>query len=47
VIEHPDPEGVAALYEKLGVIDPPRIERGPRLRYRAMIATPSGEKALF
>jgi hypothetical protein len=47
VIEHPDPEGVAALYEKLGVIDPPRIVRGPRLRYRAMIATPSGEKALF
>jgi hypothetical protein len=47
VIEHPDPEGVAALYEKLGITNPPHIERGAQLRYRATIDTLGGVKALF
>jgi hypothetical protein len=45
-IEHPDPDGVAALYQRLGVVNPPRIQRGAQLRYRATIATPTGEKTL-
>jgi hypothetical protein len=46
-IEHPDPTGLAALYQNLGVANPPRIERGASLRFRAEIQMPRGEKALF
>lgn len=46
VIEHPQPDQVAALYERLGVDHPPLIQRGDRLRYRALIDTPGGLKEL-
>jgi hypothetical protein len=46
-IEHPDHAGVAALYQSLDVANPPGIEWGARLRYRATIQTAAGEKALF
>ncbi|MEJ0070275.1 MAG: VOC family protein [Pseudomonadota bacterium] len=46
-IEHPDPAHVTALYERLGVVNPPRVAIGPRLRYRAIIDTPGGVKQLF
>ncbi|RDJ24205.1 VOC family protein [Bosea caraganae] len=45
-VEHPQPEDVAALYERLGVENPPDIRRGERLRYRAMIETPAGLREL-
>lgn len=46
IVEHPEPEEVAALYERLGVENPPEIRSGARLRYRAMIETPDGLKEL-
>jgi len=47
VIEHPQPEQVAALYERLSVDRPPLAQRGDRLRYRALIDTPAGLKELY
>jgi len=45
-LEHPDPAAVEALYHELAVDRPPVIARGPRLRYRARIETPTGLKEL-
>lgn len=45
-VEHPEPAEVRALYERLGVENPPEIRRGERLRYRAAIETPAGLKEL-
>ncbi|WJH40458.1 VOC family protein [Aliirhizobium terrae] len=45
-LEHPDPEGIEALYRDLAIQQPPAVIAGPELRYRAAIATPSGLKAL-
>jgi len=45
-LEHPDPAAVEALYRTLTVDRPPAIGRGPRLRYRAQIETPSGPREL-
>jgi hypothetical protein len=45
-LEHPDPYAVEALYHELAVDRPPVIARGPRLRYRARIETPTGLKEL-
>jgi hypothetical protein len=45
-VEHPEPERVAALYDRLGIVDPPAISKGGRLRYRAMIETPGGLREL-
>lgn len=47
VIEYPQPDQVAALYERLGVDHPPLIQRGDRLRYRALIDTPGGFRKLY
>lgn len=47
VIEHPQPDQVTALYERLGVTHPPSIQRGDGLRYRALIETPAGLKELY
>jgi Glyoxalase-like domain len=47
VVEHPDPDEVAALYEKLGIENPPTVQKGDQLRYRAKIETPSGLKELY
>ena len=45
-MEHPDPERVAALHARLGIGDPPRLRQGARLRFRALIETPGGVRAL-
>lgn len=45
-LEHPDPDGITALYRELGVDRPPLVARGPSLRYRARIATPAGAREL-
>lgn len=47
VIEHPQSDQVAALYERLGVDHPPLIQRGDRLHYRALIDTPGGFRELY
>jgi hypothetical protein len=47
VLEHPAPAMVTALYEKLGIRNPPRVQEGPTLRYVAAIETASGVKLLY
>lgn len=47
IIEHPDPDGVLSLYERMGVTDPPEVRQGERFRYRATIRTPGGVRELF
>lgn len=46
ILEHPDPDTVASLYRELSIENPPEIVRGDRLRYRALIDTPSGLREL-
>jgi hypothetical protein len=46
VLEHPTPAVVTALYEGLGISNPPRVQEGPTLRYVATIETASGVKLL-
>jgi hypothetical protein len=46
-IEHPNPDEVTALYEKLDIENPPRVQKGDQFRYRAEIRTPSGLKELY
>jgi hypothetical protein len=46
IVEHPDPDAVSALYRRLGVDQLPEVRKGPKLRYRAQIATASGLKEL-
>ena len=45
-LEHPNPDAVDALYRTLMVDRPPEIAKGPKLRYRARIDTPSGPREL-
>jgi len=45
-LEHPDPAAVEALYRAMSIDRPPAIGRGPRLRYRAQIETPTGLREL-
>ena len=45
-ITHPAPAELAALYEAIGLADPPAIRPGPEVRFAARIATRSGERAL-
>ncbi|MGE3917639.1 MAG: VOC family protein [Hyphomicrobiaceae bacterium] len=45
-IEHPDPDQVTELYERLGVVNPPKVRRGGQFRYRAIIDTPAGAREL-
>jgi hypothetical protein len=47
IIEHPNPDDVMALYEKLGIENPPRVQKGDQFRYRAEIQTPRGLKELY
>lgn len=46
VLEHPDPAGIAALYERLGVRRRPELREGPELRYSALVDTPHGTRTL-
>ncbi|HEU0146373.1 MAG TPA: VOC family protein [Bradyrhizobium sp.] len=45
-LEHPRPAAIASMYDALSVDHPPDIMSGPRLRYRANIATCAGLKEL-
>ncbi|MES0808437.1 VOC family protein [Roseibium sp. SCPC15] len=45
-LEHPDPVSIAGLYQDLVVDQPLEIAKGPKVRYRAVIETPSGLKEL-
>ncbi|SKA35565.1 Glyoxalase-like domain-containing protein [Enhydrobacter aerosaccus] len=45
-LEHPDPAAISALYRELDIDRPPALTRGPMLRYRAQIETPTGLKEL-
>lgn len=47
IIEHPDPEGVLSLYERMGVTNPPEVRKGEQFRYRALVSTPDGVKELY
>ena len=44
--EHPDVDGIAALYRELDIDRPPAIVPGPKPRYRARIETPAGVREL-
>lgn len=45
-LEHPDPTGIEALYRELSIDHPPVIVKAPKVRYRAVIETPTGLKEL-
>lgn len=45
-IEHPEPERVTQLYARLGIVDPPKVQKGAVLRFSATIATPAGPREL-
>ena len=45
-LEHPDPAGIKALYRELAIDDLLVIAPGPKLRYRAIVETPTGLKEL-
>ncbi|MES0879185.1 VOC family protein [Roseibium sp. SCP14] len=45
-LEHPDPVAIERMYRDLMVDQPPEIVRGPKVRYRAVIETPTGLKEL-
>lgn len=46
ILEHPDPAGIAVLYRELAIENPPEIVQGLKVRYRALIETPTGLKEL-
>ena len=46
VIEHPDPDVVTNLYEKLGIENPPQVQKSSRFCYRAVIQTADGLREL-
>ena len=41
-VAHPDPDRVNVLYLRLGIVDPPTVEKSERPRLRATIETPGG-----
>jgi hypothetical protein len=45
-LEHPDPAGIEALYRELAIDHPPVLVQAPKVRYRALIETPTGLKEL-
>lgn len=47
IVEHPEPDEVTALYEELGIENPPEVQKGEQFRYRAKIETPGGLKTLY
>lgn len=47
MVEHPEPDRIAALYTTIGVADRPIVHAGAELRYRAEIETPHGTRSLF
>jgi hypothetical protein len=45
-IEHPEPDRVREFYDGLAIAGAPVPRRGARMRYRAIIGTPGGEREL-
>lgn len=45
-LEHPDPTGIEVLYRELAIEHPPVVVQGPKVRYRALVETPTGLKEL-
>jgi Glyoxalase-like domain len=45
-VEHPEPTAVSAVYERLGIHNPPLVRKGGEYRYRALIRTPTGLREL-
>jgi Glyoxalase-like domain len=45
-VEHPDPGWLEDLYAQLNFTNPPVVRRGPEVRLRATIDTPSGVREL-
>ncbi|WP_370054907.1 VOC family protein [Sinorhizobium fredii] len=45
-LEHPDPNGIGALYRELSIDHPPVIVQASEVRYRALIETATGLKEL-
>jgi hypothetical protein len=45
-LEYPARAEIAALYASLGILDPPSLAHGERLRYRAVIDTPHGPREI-
>ena len=46
VLEHPEPQRIAAQYAELGLVHAPQLRHGAQLRYLAQIQTPDGLKIL-
>lgn len=42
ILEHPDPDAVRALYQRMGLENPPEVRLGATLRYCAYLDTPRG-----
>jgi hypothetical protein len=45
-LEHPNPAAIKSLYRELSIANPPLVVQAPKIRYRAIIQTPAGLKAL-
>lgn len=46
-VEHPDPEDIRTLYDRLDIRGDPAVVPGERFRYRAVIDTPAGTRVLI
>ncbi|ACL60391.1 VOC family protein [Methylobacterium nodulans] len=45
-VAHPEPDRVAALYARLGIVDPPVVTTGPDLRFSAIVRVAGGDRVL-
>ncbi|RCW85566.1 VOC family protein [Phyllobacterium bourgognense] len=42
VLEHPTPSKIIALYNEMGIVEPPKVREGARPCFSALLDTPSG-----
>jgi len=47
VLEHPNPPEISALYDDLGIKNPPTVVAGETRRFHAVIASPRGQMTLY
>jgi Glyoxalase-like domain len=47
VLEHPVPSQIISLYDDMGIINPPKVRKGERLSFSAVLETPRGLKVLL
>ncbi|MGY2049282.1 hypothetical protein [Methylobacterium sp. JK268] len=45
-VAHPEPDRIAGLHGRLGLVDPPTTRAGPIAALRARVRTPAGERVL-